>query len=157
MAPKQNKRKRPTSPKTPTRKSIRLAALQREEQEEEAIPNPLSKTRGISILSTESGGETWEVLSSQATDRINKYIQADRPNDDKVIPTLLAFLKWLPDGGKTSFARDILNSNNDDELHAVFWNLVTGLLYPSKLSSLRCALFLFFCKYLTLFLTPVYN
>ncbi|KKZ66660.1 hypothetical protein EMCG_00223 [[Emmonsia] crescens] len=140
MAPKQNKRKRPTSPKTPTRKSIRLAALQREEQEE-AVPNPLSKTRGISILSTESGDETWEVLSSQATDRINKYIQADRRHDDKVIPTLLAFLKWLPDGGKTSFARDILNSNNDDELHAVFWNLVTGLLYPMKTTSGNTSVF----------------
>ncbi|OJD10285.1 hypothetical protein AJ78_08650 [Emergomyces pasteurianus Ep9510] len=121
MAPKQNKRRRPTS----SRKSMRLKSVQRVKGE--AIPRPLSST-----LSTETGDETWEVLSSQATDRINKYVQANRKKDDKVISTLLALLEWLPDEGKLSFARDILACDNDDQLHAVFWNLVTGLLFQMK-------------------------
>ncbi|KAK2787933.1 hypothetical protein FQN53_004374 [Emmonsiellopsis sp. PD_33] len=129
MAPK---RKPPTSPKAPTRKSIRLASHQRENKE--TTSNPSSRTRRVS---TSLGDEPREVLrhGSQATDRINKYAQADRKNDDKVIPTLLALLEWLPDEGKTSFARDILESDSDDDLHTVFWNLVCGLLSPMKATS----------------------
>ncbi|OJD15397.1 hypothetical protein AJ78_04329 [Emergomyces pasteurianus Ep9510] len=47
-----------------------------------------------------SSNEAWEVLSGQATDRINSYILANRKYDDKVIPTLLAPLEWLPDEDK---------------------------------------------------------
>ncbi|OJD13515.1 hypothetical protein AJ78_06041 [Emergomyces pasteurianus Ep9510] len=133
MAPKQIKRKRPTSLRTSPRKSMRLESAQREEGA--GIPRPLSRTSGISTLSTEPGDETWKMLSSQAADRINKYIQVNRKNDDKVISTLLAFLEWLPDEGKLSFAWDILACNNDDDLHAVFWNLVTGLLFQMKTTS----------------------
>ncbi|KAK2752782.1 hypothetical protein FQN55_005914 [Onygenales sp. PD_40] len=131
MAPK---RKPPTSPKAPTRKSIRLASLQREDRETTSNPSSQARTRRVS---TSLGDEPREVLryGSQATDRINKYVQADRKNDDKVVPTLLALLEWLPDEGKTSFARDILESDNDDDLHTVFWNLVCGLLSPMKITS----------------------
>ncbi|OJD13864.1 hypothetical protein AJ78_05735, partial [Emergomyces pasteurianus Ep9510] len=71
----------------------------------------------------------------QVTDRVNKYIPANRKHDDKVVSTLLAFLEWLPDEGKLSFSRDVLACDNDDKLHAVFWNLVTGLLYQMKTTS----------------------
>ncbi|OJD15621.1 hypothetical protein AJ78_04141 [Emergomyces pasteurianus Ep9510] len=43
--------------------------------------------------------------------------------------------EWLPDEGKLSFAQDILACDNDNDLHAVFWNLVTGLLYQMKTTS----------------------
>ncbi|KAK2799929.1 hypothetical protein FQN50_008322 [Emmonsiellopsis sp. PD_5] len=89
-----------------------------------------------------SGYGSWHIpaFSKKARNKLEdtsmapkQYVQANRKNDDKVIPTLLALLEWLPDEGKTSFARDILDtSDNDDDLHAVFWNLVCGLLSPMK-------------------------
>jgi hypothetical protein len=41
-------------------------------------------------------------------------------------------VEWLPEGGRESVARDIVNASTDENLYAVFHNLLTGLAAPSK-------------------------
>ncbi|PGH04983.1 hypothetical protein AJ79_06940 [Helicocarpus griseus UAMH5409] len=135
MASKESKRKRSTSPKPSTRNSTRFAAARLEEADPK--PGPSSTTRGSLPPSTELGDENCEVLCIRAADRVNKCIPADRKHDSKLTPTPLALLEWLPDGGKIFLSRDILATDNDDDLHNVFWNVVTGLLSPMTNTSGR--------------------
>ncbi|PKX94235.1 uncharacterized protein P174DRAFT_485959 [Aspergillus novofumigatus IBT 16806] len=48
----------------------------------------------------------------------------------------MAFLEWLPPGGQTSVARDIVDSGNDDhKLWQVFHDLLACILYPMMAES----------------------
>lgn len=71
-------------------------------------------------------------LLSDALQRISTYSAQCLPHEDKLKPALEAFLEWLPDEGKVSVARDILATTTDEELHQVFFNLLTALAMPSK-------------------------
>jgi hypothetical protein len=73
-------------------------------------------------------------LAEAAKARIAKY-QSQNPNrvhEEKLQPSLNAFVEWLPEGGRESVARDIVNASTDENLYDVFHNLLTGLAAPSK-------------------------
>jgi hypothetical protein len=52
--------------------------------------------------------------------------------EEKLQPSLNAFIEWLPEGGRESVARDIISAITDKDLYDVFKNLLTGLAAPSK-------------------------
>jgi hypothetical protein len=80
---------------------------------------------------TESSA-TLPALVEAAKERIARYQSQNRVNEEKLQPSLNAFVEWLPEGGRESVARDITNATTDKDLYAVFYNLLTGLALPSK-------------------------
>ncbi|OJJ46525.1 hypothetical protein ASPZODRAFT_132593 [Penicilliopsis zonata CBS 506.65] len=99
-------------------------------------PQPSRRSARLQALhSSESSG-----LLTAAKDRIAHYTDQQRPHEDKLKAALAAFLDWLPDGGRESVARDIVNATTDDQLHAVFYNLLTGLVMPMKVRSGRSSM-----------------
>jgi len=92
---------------------------------------------GLLTLSTETGAsETWPTLLSTATTKIDKYKPLGHTLEDILVPSLKAFLAWLPPGGRELIARDIEQTTTDQELYDVFHNLLTGLAVPSKLGKI---------------------
>ncbi|GIK02898.1 hypothetical protein Aspvir_006961 [Aspergillus viridinutans] len=74
--------------------------------------------------------ETFTNLIDAARARVESYVNGERPHEEYLRPCLKAFLEWLPPGGQTSVARDIVNAGNDDQkLWQVFHDLLTCLLY----------------------------
>ncbi|KAH8805301.1 hypothetical protein F5884DRAFT_902333 [Xylogone sp. PMI_703] len=102
-------------------------------------------SREMSVLTAASGfstdretSESWPLLAGLARKRINQYVPASRGGfETKVTSCLLAFIKYLPEGRRELCAREVLKSNDDDELYEHFANLCTGLLYPMKANSAR--------------------
>ncbi|KAJ5099418.1 hypothetical protein N7532_006419 [Penicillium argentinense] len=86
------------------------------------------------MMSVPPDFESWTPLLAAAKERIEKYKPADRTDDQLLRPSLEAFLKWLPRGGRDNVARDIFEATSDDALHQVFQNLLLGLATPSKLT-----------------------
>lgn len=126
MGPKSAKHKSqpPPSP-SPPRKSRRLAGLS---------PEPSGDRRPSTngTLSTQPElPDNWLELKTQAASRLSAYTPSQK-DDEKLTACLLAFLDWLPDGGRESLARDIVQCDTDDGLYAMFLNFRTGLLYTSK-------------------------
>jgi hypothetical protein len=80
---------------------------------------------------TESS-ETWLSLAETAKARITKYQPQNRVYEEKLQPSLIAFVEWLPEGGRESIARDIVDASTDEDLYAVFHDLLAGLAVPSK-------------------------
>ena len=80
---------------------------------------------------TESS-ETWPALVEEAKERITKYQSQSRVHEEILQPSLNAFMEWLPEGGRESVARDIINATTDKDLYDVFHNLLAGLASPSK-------------------------
>jgi GrpB-like predicted nucleotidyltransferase (UPF0157 family) len=77
--------------------------------------------------------ETFTNLIDIAGARVERYVNGGRPHEEYLSASLKAFLEWLPPGGQTSVARDIVNAGNDDQkLWQVFHDLLACLLYPSK-------------------------
>jgi hypothetical protein len=123
MAPR--KRQQSESLSAPPRKSTRLA------------PRPTSPTReqarGLSVATTDAEtSETLPALVEAAKERITRYQPQNCVNEEKLRPSLNAFVEWLPEGGRESVARDIINATTDKDLYDVFHNLLTGLALPSK-------------------------
>ncbi|KAJ5888103.1 hypothetical protein N7495_008144 [Penicillium taxi] len=87
---------------------------------------PVTPKRELSLMSTDIDHD-WSTLEASAKLRVEAYNPASRPSEDKLKSSLIALIKWLPQGGRDSLARDILDSKTDEELHAVFFNLLTGL------------------------------
>jgi hypothetical protein len=52
--------------------------------------------------------------------------------EERLQPSLNAFIEWLPEGGRESVARDIISATTDKDLYDVFKNLLTGLAAPGK-------------------------
>ena len=133
MTPRKRKQpdQQPESSDSPRRKSARIA-----KRTENSAPGESSiqqQSRGLSVLSTiTAASEDWTTLAEEARERISTYKTKDRPNEKKLQPSFNAFLKWLPEGGRESMARDIINATTDEDLYSVFNNLVTGLAVPSK-------------------------
>jgi hypothetical protein len=121
----------PESSNPRRRKSERLA--ERTKSLAQAESSTQQQPQGVSVLSppTETS-QAWITLLEQARERITSYQSQDRLNEEKLKPSLEAFLKWLPEGGRDSIARDIIDAKTDEDLYAVFNNLVTGLAVPSK-------------------------
>ena len=72
-------------------------------------------------------------LVAAAGDRIRHYIPTGRGSDEaKLAPCLRAFVKFLPEEGAVSVARDVIACHSDDDLYQNFNNLCTALIYPSK-------------------------
>lgn len=121
MAP----RKRQQSDLAGPRKSARLAARL-------TSPTP-EHARGLSVMTahTESS-ETWPFLAEASKARIAKYQPQNRVHEERLRPFLNAFVEWLPEGGRESVARDIINATTDENLYDVFHNLFTGFALLSK-------------------------
>lgn len=124
----------PSAPQAPS-PSAPLAPLAPSEPEQERV-------RAVfSALSTQPEiPENWPELQIEAASRLEQYVPQQK-DDERLKACLLAFLQWLPEGGRESLARDILQCNTDEDLYKVFLNLRTGLLYTSK----------YFVKYLIIF------
>ena len=126
MAPR--KRQQSVSPPastSPRRKSARLAAQPESSTQEQS--------RGLSVISTNTeSSETWPALVEAAEERITKYQFQNRIHEEDLQVSLRAFIEWLPEGGRESVARDIVNATTDEVLYNVFHNLLTGLAVPSK-------------------------
>ncbi|GFF86034.1 hypothetical protein IFM53868_04674 [Aspergillus udagawae] len=77
--------------------------------------------------------ETFTNLVDAARARVESYVNGERPHEEYLRPCLKAFLEWLPPGGQTSVARNIVNAGNDDQkLWQVFQDLLACLLYPKS-------------------------
>lgn len=132
MNPRKRKQsaQQPESSDSPPRKSARLA------KRTESLAQAESSTQasqGISALSTPTETpEVWTSLAEGARERISTYQSQKRADEEKLKPSLNAFLEWLPEGGRESMARDIINAKTDEDLYSVFQNLLTGLALPSK-------------------------
>ncbi|CAI7643200.1 unnamed protein product [Penicillium viridicatum] len=113
------KRKRSASPSTPRRKSIHRKAKTtsppQQPQRDDAEPSA-----------------SWLSVAAAAKERIEKYQPEHRSHEQILQPSLNAFIEWLPEGGRESVARDIINATTDKDLYDVFHNLLTGLAIPSK-------------------------
>ncbi|XHF96695.1 hypothetical protein AWENTII_000314 [Aspergillus wentii] len=72
------------------------------------------------------------VLVEAARQRIDAYEIAGRGDDEKLIPSLHAFIDYLPEGGRETVASDVVNSMSDQALWAVYNDLLTGLALPMK-------------------------
>jgi uncharacterized membrane protein YccC len=133
MTPRKRKQpdQQPESSDSPRRKSARLA--KRTESLAQAESSTQQQSRGLSVLSTiTEASEAWKTLAEEARERITAYQSQNRVDEEKLKPSLDAFLEWLPEGGRESMARDIINTKTDEDLYSVFKNLVTGLAVPSK-------------------------
>lgn len=93
--------------------------------------SPPSAPRGLSTLSTDSA-DSLANLEKEARARIENYEIQSLADETLLKGGLNAFLTWLPEAGKTSLARDIIETSSDGELYDVFMNLFTGLAAPSK-------------------------
>lgn len=133
-----SKKRKRSSPPPPPRRSARLrgqdaTASSSSSSSRPTVPPPPHPRRGLSVLSTDAeNSQTMPKLLSDALQRISTYSAQCLPHEDKLKPALEAFLEWLPDEGKVSVARDILATTTDEELHQVFFNLLTALAMPSK-------------------------
>lgn len=111
------------------RRSARLAGIN-------TAPN-MNASILSNMYSNFSDGNDDELVE-QATDRVNTYIPSSDtnwPSQANLVSTLGAFIKFLPQSGKMSIAKDIIQAKTDDDLYAVYNNLVTGLLCPSTILS----------------------
>ncbi|GFF27081.1 hypothetical protein IFM58399_01600 [Aspergillus lentulus] len=80
--------------------------------------------------------ETFNNLIDTARATVERYVNGGRPHEEYLRASLKAFLEWLPPGGQTSVARDIVNAGNDDQkLWQVFHDLLAYLLYPMMAES----------------------
>lgn len=77
--------------------------------------------------------ESWPALKAKARQKIAAYQPQKRPREEILQSSLIAFLEWLPENGRESVARDIVNATTDEALYEVFHTLLTGLAVPSKL------------------------
>jgi hypothetical protein len=121
MAPRKRQQSE-SSPASPRKKSRRLQGRS---------PSPIPREVSVLTTDTESSG-TWPSLEEAAKARIAKYQPHNRVHEEKLQPSLNAFVEWLPEGGRESVARDIINTTTDKDLYDVFHNLLTGLAVPSK-------------------------
>ncbi|CAI7594999.1 unnamed protein product [Penicillium bialowiezense] len=86
---------------------------------------------GLSTLSTDTA-DSLSSLVNQAQARIQTYESQSLEYDTLVQPGLNAFLRWLPETGQTSLARDVISTPSDSQLYNVFQNLYTGLAVPMR-------------------------
>lgn len=77
--------------------------------------------------------ESWPALKAKARQKVAAYQPQKRPREEVLQTSLIAFLEWLPETGRESVARDIVNATTDEALYEVFHTLLTGLAVPSKL------------------------
>ncbi|KAF5865276.1 hypothetical protein ETB97_004859 [Aspergillus alliaceus] len=129
MAPRL-KRQRSASPSNsaPRRRSARL--------ETKPASSSQRLQRDLSIMSTDTeSSATWPSLAAAAKERLAKYQPEHRVHEHILQPSLDAFITWLPEGGRESVARDIVNATTDKDLYDVFHNLLTGLAVPMKARS----------------------
>lgn len=88
----------------------------------------------------------WPSITHRAKERIDRYEpptddfiplegnEKPRMADQKLESCMVALLDWLPEGGRDSAAREILECETDDMLYDLFENIRTCLLAPCKFS-----------------------
>ncbi|KAL1869246.1 hypothetical protein Plec18167_007912 [Paecilomyces lecythidis] len=86
----------------------------------------------------------WPSIAHRAKERINRYEpsadgstplegnEKPRMADQKLKSCMVALLDWLPEDGRDSAAREILECETDDMLYDLFENIRTCLLAPLK-------------------------
>ncbi|KAF7168427.1 hypothetical protein CNMCM5623_001480 [Aspergillus felis] len=135
-SPRCGRQRDPVSP----RRSRRLARQPPEVDIWEAArarQQSVSKSRRqLSVNGMLEPSETFTNLVDAARARVESYVNGGRPHEEYLRPCLKASLEWLPPGGQTSVARDIVNAGIDDQkLWQVFHDLLTCLLYPMMAES----------------------
>ena len=84
-------------------------------------------------VTTDASDATRQADLAAVKTRIENYTTSDsRPKDRFLKATLDGFLNLLPEDGRTELVADLKNKPGDEGLYAVFSNLLTGLLKPSK-------------------------
>ncbi|GAD93185.1 hypothetical protein ANI_1_1262034 [Paecilomyces variotii No. 5] len=98
---------------------------------------PLGRaTISMSTISTLSeASDKWLIAATSAKQRLDIYVRQEDRADSKLVVGLKAFLDHLPEGGRETMARNILESKDDQELYRVFHNLLAGLLATMKTAS----------------------
>lgn len=87
---------------------------------------------GLSTLSTPPAPD-WPTLAALAKGRIDRYAPTRGMDDRLLARCLRAFIDFLPEGGRESIARDIIDcGDDDDKLFGVFYSLYSALLSRSK-------------------------
>ncbi|KAJ5130237.1 uncharacterized protein N7515_006276 [Penicillium bovifimosum] len=104
-----------------------------EPQQEHPCPQhpPPTVPRGLSTLSTDTA-DPLPSLEKDARAKIQGYKNQSLRYDTLLKSGLNAFLTWLPEAGRTSLARDVIETSSDRQLYDVFLNLFTGLAAPMK-------------------------
>lgn len=101
---------------------------------------PLSDTT-LSLTNTTPRDDAYKaspfvcgVLPS-AIERVDRYVETKENDEDNLLKDgLKALLEWLPEGGRESLARDVINTDTDQALFEVFHNLLTCLVSPRMCS-----------------------
>ncbi|PYH93147.1 hypothetical protein BO71DRAFT_328422 [Aspergillus ellipticus CBS 707.79] len=106
-----------------------MCSLQRKRKHSELVAD---ETEPQPLLRKNSRPTDWDALKVQAQTRVQKDAPSDRQNEEMLVDCLFACLKWLPDGGRESLAREIIISETDGSLWKVYQNLLANLLYPMK-------------------------
>lgn len=125
---KMAKRNRSASPSNTPRAQRAIRRLARESLP--TVPPPTAP-RGLSTLSTDTT-DSLTSLDKDARVKIQAYENQSLRDETLLKSGLNAFLTWLPEAGRTSIARDVIETSSDRELYDVFMNLFTGLAAPSK-------------------------
>lgn len=97
--------------------------------------SPVRRSRRVARRPPEVDPQQWPGLHDRAKDRVRNYVSAsasENKNDGKLISCLIAFLEWLPEGGRESLARDLVECDDDTDVYDIFDNFRTGLVYASK-------------------------
>ncbi|KAJ5950415.1 uncharacterized protein N7479_008828 [Penicillium vulpinum] len=94
------------------------------------VPPPTAP-RGLSTLSTDTA-DLLTSLEKDARARIEAYENQSLRDETLLKSGLNAFLTWLPEAGRTSLARDVIETSSARELYDVFMNLFAGLAAPMK-------------------------
>ncbi|CAG8195906.1 unnamed protein product [Penicillium salamii] len=95
---------------------------------------PPTAPRGLSTLSTDTA-DSLSSLEKDARTKIQGYENQSLRYDTLLKSGLNAFLTWLPEAGRTSLARDVIETSSDRQLYDVFLNLFTGLAAPMRARS----------------------
>ncbi|KAJ5773719.1 hypothetical protein N7457_008615 [Penicillium paradoxum] len=94
------------------------------------VPPPTAP-RGLSTLSTDTA-DSLTSLEQDARGKIQAYEKQSLRDETLLKSGLNAFLTWLPEAGRTSIARDVIETSSNRELYDIFMNLFTGLAVPMK-------------------------
>ncbi|GIJ83898.1 hypothetical protein Asppvi_002729 [Aspergillus pseudoviridinutans] len=135
-SPKCGRQRDPASPRRSRRLARQLPDVDIREAARARQRSVCKSRRQQSVNGMPEPSETFTNLVEAARARVESYVNEGRPHEEYLRPCLKAFLEWLPPGGQTSVARDIINAENDDQkLWQVFHDLLTYLLYPMMAES----------------------
>ncbi|KAJ5374446.1 hypothetical protein N7517_006452 [Penicillium concentricum] len=97
---------------------------------------PPTAPHRLSTLSTDTA-DSLTSLEKDARVKVHAYENQSLRHETLLKSGLDAFLTWLPEAGRTTLARDVIQKSSDGELYDVFENLFTGIAAPNNPHSKR--------------------